>query len=117
MQSDKVSEMSSLDPVNIAELTGQYKRALSMTDTILNSLERRSLIWESMDFNHSTQLTRGATIGVSDPIVGMINFSITLNLSATTKSLLASRKRFEAARDIALTKLQQANSKCDPQMS
>lgn len=97
--------MSTEDPLNRAELTGQYKRALSMTDSILNSMERRSLTWDTVEFNHDTKLTRGTTIGISDPIVGMINFSITLQLSATTQSLLASRKRFEAAREISLSRV------------
>ena len=92
-------------PVEVAELTGQYKRALSMTDTILNSMERRSRTWEKVDFSHNTHLTRGATIGVSDPIVGMINFSVTLQLTATTKSLFKSRKRFEDAREVALSRV------------
>jgi hypothetical protein len=84
-----------------AELTGNYKRALTTTDTILNSLERRSLAWEGCDFGNNTLLTRGTTLGVSDPIVGLIGFSFTLELSATAHSLLASRKRFEAARELA----------------
>ena len=104
-KAEKNPDMSTEDPLNKAELTGQYKRALSMTDSILNSMERRSLTWEKSDFNHDTKLTRGTTIGISDPIVGMINFSITLQLSATTQSLLASRKRFEAAREISLSRV------------
>lgn len=101
------------DPLLRAEVTGQYKRALSMTDSILNSLERRSLAWEHMDFNHATMLTRGTTIGISDPIVGMLNFSITLQLSGTTQSLLASRKRFEAARMVALSRVTDSDEEAE----
>lgn len=90
------------DPLMQAEVTGQYKRALSTVDTILNSLERRSLAYSTADFNHTTLLTRGTTIGVSDPFFGLIGFSFTLELSATAHSLLASRRRFEIARDLAL---------------
>ena len=86
-----------------AELTGNYKRALSITDTILNSLERRSLSWESAAFAHNTLLTRGSTIGASDPILGMIGWSFTIELSATAHSLLSSRKRYEATRDLAMS--------------
>jgi hypothetical protein len=89
------------DELLTAELTGNYKRALTTTDTILNSLERRSLAWQGCDFAGTTLLTRGTTLGVSDPIVGLIGFSFTLELSATVHSLLASRKRFEAARELA----------------
>lgn len=92
------------DEVMNAELTGNYKRALSTTDTILNSLERRSLAWQGCDFANNTMLTRGSTLGVSDPIVGLIGFSFTLELSATVRSLLASRRRFEAARELAVDK-------------
>lgn len=92
------------DPISKAELTGQYKRALSMTDTILNSLERRSVAWNGVDFTHNTVLTRGSTMGISDPFLGLIGFSFTIQLSATVQSLLASRKRFECARDIALSR-------------
>lgn len=89
------------DPLIQAELEKKYKRALSTTDTILNSLERRSLSWEGCEFSANTLLTRGSTIGVSDPFIGMIAFSFTLELSATAHSLLASRKRYEATRELA----------------
>ena len=52
-----------------AELDGKYKRALSTTDTILNSLERRSLNWDGCEFAHSTLLTRGTTVGVSEGLL------------------------------------------------
>jgi hypothetical protein len=89
-----------------AEITGQYKRALSTVDTILNSLERRSLAYGTAEFTHTTLLTRGTTIGVSDPFFGLIGFSFTLELSATAHSLLASRRRYEITRDLALEKQQ-----------
>jgi hypothetical protein len=92
------------DPLAQAEVSGQYKRALSMTDTILNSLERRSLAWDGVDFTHNTVLSRGSTMGISDPFLGLIGFSFTIQLSATVHSLLASRKRFECTRDIALSR-------------
>lgn len=90
------------DPLIQAELTGQYKRALSTVDTILNSLERRSLAYITAEFSHTTLLTRGTTIGISDPFFGLIGFSFTLELSATAHSLIASRRRYEIARDLAL---------------
>lgn len=89
------------DPIQQAELEGKYWRALTATDTILNSLERRSLSWEGAEFAHTTLLTRGSTVGVSDPIVGLIALSFTIELSATAHSLLSSRKRYEATRELA----------------
>jgi hypothetical protein len=38
------------DPLVQVELEKKYKRALSTTDSILNSLERRSLSWEGCEF-------------------------------------------------------------------
>ena len=85
------------DPMK--ELDRKYKRAITTTDMILNSLERRSRAWDGLNFADDVSLTRGATIGVSDPIVGMIGFAFTYEITCTVKSLLASRKRFEAARE------------------
>jgi hypothetical protein len=90
------------DLMNKADLSSNYKRALSTTDSILNSLERRSLCWEGAEFGTSTMLTRGTTLGVSDPFIGMIAFSFTIELSCTVHTLLASRKRFEAMKELAL---------------
>lgn len=81
------------------DMSGNYKRALTTTDAVLNSLERRSRAWDGVSFRDDITLTRGVTVGVSDPIVGFIGFSWTFEITATVKSLLASRKRFEAARD------------------
>jgi hypothetical protein len=92
------------DPLVQAELTGQYRRALSTVDTLLNSLERRSLAYSSADFGNSTMLTRGTSIGVNDPFFHLIGFSFTMELSATAHSLIASRKRYEVAREMATSK-------------
>jgi hypothetical protein len=99
--SDGQSSLFEEDPLIQAEVTGQYKRALSTVDTILNSLERRSLAYSTANFGHTTLLTRGTTLGVSDPFFGIIGFSFTLELSATSHSLLASRRRYEITRDLA----------------
>lgn len=90
-------ENDTSDPIE--ELSGNFKRAITMTDTVLNSLERRSRAWDGAEFIDNVTLTRGVTIGVSDPIVGLIGFSWTFEITCTVKSLLASRKRFEAARE------------------
>jgi hypothetical protein len=81
------------------EVSGNFKRAITMTDAVLNSLERRSRAWDGVDFADNVTLTRGVTLGVSDPFVGFIGFSWTFEITCTVKSLLASRKLFEAARD------------------
>lgn len=93
---DRMSHVEGED--DLCDITGQLKRAITTTDVILNSLERRSRAWNGADFNHEVLLTRGTTIGVSDPFLGIIGFSVTLELSATVQSLLASRKRFETAK-------------------
>lgn len=43
-------------------------------------------------------ITRGVSIGVSDPFLGLIGWSLAIELSATVKTLLASRTRYEVAR-------------------
>jgi hypothetical protein len=98
------------DPLIQAELTGQYRRALSTVDTLLNSLERRSLAYSSADFGNSTMLTRGTSIGVNDPFFHLIGFSFTMELSATAHSLIASRKRYEVAREMATSKKKRDNA-------
>lgn len=76
--------------------------AVSLTDTILNSLERRSKIWEEVDFNSAVTLTRGGTIGISDPLFGMINWSITVEITCTVQSIVRSRKVREAQKEFEL---------------
>lgn len=88
---DKKSEISD----DFDDLPYYNKRALGITDIILTSLERRSRAWEGVDFADEVLLTRGATFGVSDPFFGAIGFSLTIELSATVTTLLASYKRFE----------------------
>ena len=114
-EAERKKDLLAEDPLEQAAVSGQYKRALSMTDAILNSLERRSLAWEGADFAHHTLLTRGSTMGISDPFLGLIGFSFTIQLSATVHSLLASRKRFECTRDLALSrhKSSVAKTKCN----
>lgn len=88
----------------MSELNSKQKRAITTTDVILNSLERRSRAWDGIEFSDDVTLTRGATIGVSDPFIGMIGFAFTYEITCTVKSLLASRRRLETAREsIALT--------------
>lgn len=74
-------------------LTGSYMRAIDTTDSILNSLEYRSRVWDDMDFADNVTLTRGATFGVmSDPFVHFFGLGFTYEISCTVKSLQFSRK-------------------------
>ena len=88
---DKKSEISD----DLEDLSYYSRRALSITDVILTSLERRSRAWSGVDFSDEVLLTRGATFGISDPFFGAIGFSLTIELSATVTSLIASDKRNE----------------------
>eukprot|EP00981_Chlorochromonas_danica_P011951 scaffold4358_cov177-Ochromonas_danica.AAC.5 len=83
------------DGDNISDLPSQFQRAITGTDLILDSLERRSKGWEGVDFAHDVTLTRGLSVGLSDPILGLIGWSISVEITATVPSLLASRKRYE----------------------
>jgi len=96
VRADDIATPEDDDPMS--ELNNKQKRAITTTDAILNSLERRSRAWDGVDFSDDVTLTRGATIGVSDPFIGMIGFAFTYEITCTVKSLLASRKRLEAAK-------------------
>jgi hypothetical protein len=94
---------SILTPAELAQeelddMAGGYKRAISMTDTILNSLERRSLNWDGIEFSDEVMLTRGMKFSISGPFIGIIGYSILVEISATVESLLLSRRRFEVNR-------------------
>jgi hypothetical protein len=80
------------------EITGTYQRAVTMTDTILDSLERRAASWESVEFEDEVVLTRGAKFTVSGPFLGILGYSILIEISATVQSLVDSRKRYQAYR-------------------
>jgi hypothetical protein len=84
------------------EITGTYKRAVTMTDTILDSLERRSLSWEAAEFHDEVILTRGAKFTISGPFLGILGYSILIEISATVQSLVDSRKRYQAYRSSIL---------------
>lgn len=83
---DKANKLAFIDDEDEekTKLDKQYKRALTMTDTILNSLERRSMAWMGCDFSHQTMITRGSTIGISDPFLGKLyyNYIIVFNFSS-----------------------------------
>lgn len=80
------------------DLPFQCRRAVTSTDLILDSLERRSRGWDGVDFEEDMVITRGLMFGVSDPFLGLIGWSLQVDISATVTSLLASRKRFELKR-------------------
>jgi hypothetical protein len=80
------------EPGQLAETEETDISAMSLTDNLLNSLENRSLAWENCDFNADVTLTRGGTIGLSDPIFGVIGFSLTIEITATVQSLISSKK-------------------------
>jgi hypothetical protein len=89
---------------DLTDLPSQYQRAITTTDLILDSLERRSLGWEGVNFSDEVTITRGALIGVSDPFFGLVNWSVTVEVTATVKSLLVSRKRYEMIRAISASR-------------
>jgi hypothetical protein len=90
---------------DVSDLPSQFQRAISGTDIALDSLERRALGWEGVEFSDDVKITRGVCIGISDPFLGIMNWSITVDITATVKSLLCSKKRVKAS-------LVSASSKC-----
>lgn len=71
-----------------------YKRAVTMTDTILDSLERRAMSWDGVDFNGEVTLSRGAKFSLAGPFIGIVGYTLSLEISATVQSLIDSRKKF-----------------------
>eukprot|EP01031_Cornospumella_fuschlensis_P037883 gene37883-46018_t len=98
VQSNTKWQDGGVDEEDVSDMPNQFQRALTTTDIILDSLERRSKSWIGVDFNEEVSITRGVSIGVSDPFLGLIGWSLAIELTATVKTLLASRTRFEVAR-------------------
>lgn len=94
----ETSELSADNAPTQDDYGNELNRAITMTDTIINSLERRSMAWEGVDFADEVMLTRGGHFAISGPIIGIMGFSFTLEITASALSLLSSRKRLEAAR-------------------
>ena len=86
------SDIASDENEDFSNISASEKQALGLTDTILHSLENRAMAWDSVDFNAEVTLTRGGTIGISDPLLGLFGWSITIEISATVKSLIAAKK-------------------------
>lgn len=97
------SRDSILTTTDNGDIDGNYLRAISMTDTILDSLERRSLSWANVDYNEEVMLTRGAKMGIQGPLLGIVGYNISIEISATAQSLIASRRRFEAKRTMSMS--------------
>jgi hypothetical protein len=88
---------------DIEDVGMSYKRAITMTDTILDSLERRALNWDGVDFNNEVMLTRGAKFSISGPFIGIIGYQLLLEISATVQSLIDSRRRYEIQRSNSIS--------------
>jgi hypothetical protein len=91
---------SILTPAELAQeelddMAGGYKRAISMTDTILNSLERRSLNWDGIEFSDEVMLTRGMKFF---PLVVLSLGLLAIQFWWKYRDALSSRRRFEVNR-------------------
>ena len=80
---------------DLQDLDYTYKKAITTTDAVLDSLERRAKSWNGVDVDDDIMLTRGARFGIRGPYLGIIGYIVQLELSATVHSLNESRKRFE----------------------
>lgn len=83
---------------NIDDMESSYQRAITMTDSILDSLERRARSWKGCEFNNEVILTRGAKISLTGPFLGIVGYTLLIEISATVESLLESRRRYEMHR-------------------
>mmetsp|Transcript_15159 Transcript_15159/g.16434 ORF Transcript_15159/g.16434 Transcript_15159/m.16434 type:complete len:310 (-) Transcript_15159:254-1183(-) len=91
-----IGSLHSIDALD--EAGAGYKRAITMTDTILDSLERRAMSWDGVDFNGEVTLSRGAKFALNGPFIGIVGYTLSLEISATVQSLIDSRKHFLANR-------------------
>jgi hypothetical protein len=81
---------------SLNDLSSSCQKAVTMTDSILDSLERRAMGWEgSSEIDQEIMLTRGAKFGFRGPYLGIIGYQIILEISASIQSLIISRKRLE----------------------
>jgi hypothetical protein len=74
-----------------ANLNYSYRRAITVTDAILNSLEARAMSWEETDFDGQVILTRGSNFSFQDRLIGLFGYSLVVEISATVQSLINSR--------------------------
>jgi len=100
-----LQEERSLDDVSSSD-----RRALTFTDSLLDSLESRSIAWEGIDFSADVTLSRGGTIGLYGPFLSIIGFSISIEITATVQSLIASRMDRAARAETRPRKLSTAAS-------
>jgi hypothetical protein len=85
---------------DMSDVSSNLLKAYNLTNALLRSLENRSQAYLNCEFAERVRISRGITLGVSDPFVGFIAFTISLNLICDVKSLLeafAKRKEREAA--------------------
>jgi hypothetical protein len=77
----------------IPDSDSTYQRAISMTDSILDALERKAMEWEKLKFSNHATLSRGAQFSINTPIP-FLTYSISLNIQASVKTLIESRKYY-----------------------
>ena len=86
--------------VSLEGISGSYLQAVTMTESLLDSMERRAMKWDEVDFNNQVRISRGAKFSIG-ALYGMIGYTISYELEATLPSLINSRKRYLAKRHAA----------------
>ena len=81
------------------EMSGNYRKAVTMTDSLLDSMERRAMKWETVDFSSDVTISRGTKVSIAGPLLGIVGYTLSLELHATVQSLIDSRRRFLAQKD------------------
>lgn len=79
-------------------LSGNFLRAITMSDSLLDSMERRAMKWENSDYHDQVLLSRGTRLQLPDPFFGMLGYTLSIELTATVTSLVESRRRYLAQR-------------------
>ena len=77
----------------IGELETKYTRIIQMMDGALENLNKRAKKWEdSVEIAPTTTLSRSYSIGLSDPIFGVVGLSMAVTIEVQLSSLLTSLK-------------------------
>ena len=75
----------------IGELETKYTRIIQMMDGALENLNKRAKKWEdSVEIAPVTTLSRSYSIGLSDPIFGVVGLSMAVTIEVQLASLLTS---------------------------
>jgi hypothetical protein len=86
-------EKKTIEELHEDELDHKYTRIISMFDGAIANLTKRAKKWEDNEALHATmKLSREYTLGMTDPIFGVVGFSMAVSLALSLESLVRYRR-------------------------